>query len=138
MSDCIFCKIIKGDLPCHKILEDNEFIAFLDINPAAKGHSLVVPKKHVESFLDLPSSELQALFSHVQSICRVLKKDFGSDGFNLVVNNDKSAGQLVPHVHVHIIPRRNEDGVNLKWPRAKYGEGEAERISGFLNKYLNI
>ena len=117
MSDCIFCKIVDGEVPCERIYEDEETLAFLDMNPASKGHTLVIPKKHYKQFIDVPGEELAQF---VQSLKKVSKAiSLYAEGFNIIQNNGKVSGQLVPHVHFHIIPRWKEDGIVIgNWKRA--------------------
>ncbi len=120
-QDCIFCKIIEGKIPCAKIYEDNEFIAFLDIAPSAKGHSLVIPKIHVKNVLEIEASYAENLFKIIQKIAPAIMQATDSDGFNVVQNNFASAGQTVFHVHWHIIPRKNDDGL-IPWNQGSYGD----------------
>jgi histidine triad (HIT) family protein len=131
---CIFCKIIKGEIPCAKIYEDDKIISFLDIAPTGKGHALVVPKEHYETLIDLP--EEFPFLSAVKKVARAQSAALGTDGFNLVINNKRSAGQVVSHVHAHIIPRQANDGVFFELRHRKATEKEiadvAEKISKFL------
>ena len=115
MQECLFCQIINGEKPSHKVYEDENTYAFLDINPRNKGHTLVIPKKHRETFLDLKEKEVTSLFQKVQKIAKAVKKATNAEGFNLLQNNEKAAGQIVDHVHIHVIPRYTEDNVELKW-----------------------
>ena len=107
--DCIFCDIIKGKAEAEILYENEKVISFLDIRPVNYGHTLVVPKKHYENFLVLPPEELQALVEAVQLISGAVRESINADGFNIVVNNGKAAGQSVFHFHFHIIPRFNND-----------------------------
>ncbi|ABE52438.1 HIT family protein [Methanococcoides burtonii] len=107
--DCLFCNIIKGKIPSHKIYEDEETYAFLDINPCSRGHTVVVPKKHYDSFTDMPTEDAGSLFATVKMLTGMLEDAMSADGSNVGLNNKAAAGQLVPHVHVHIIPRMNGD-----------------------------
>lgn len=130
MNDCIFCKIINGELPSYKVYEDEHTLAFLDINPVNPGHTLVVPKKH---FADIEAASEEALIQIIQTVKKVgasLKKNLGTAGYNIQVNNDPTAGQIVPHLHFHLVPRLANDGLKL-WPQKKYKTGEAEEV---LNK----
>jgi len=105
-DDCIFCKIVKGEIPAEIILEDDDFIVIKDVNPKVEGHSLVISKKHYETFLDMPSGLYLGLLETAKEAIEKL----GVKDFNLVINNGKIAGQLVPHVHLHILPRKESDG----------------------------
>ncbi|UGV41961.1 HIT family protein [Methanococcoides orientis] len=108
--DCLFCNIIKGDIPSYKVYEDETAYAFLDINPCSRGHTVVVPKTHYENFTDMPAEEVGTLFATVRMIARLVEDAVSADGSNIGLNNKAAAGQLVPHVHIHIIPRFEEDG----------------------------
>ena len=122
---CIFCKIVAGEIPCAKIYEDDYTLAFLDIAPNNKGHTLVISKEHYETMLDIPDSVLQKLIIAVKKVSVAVKKGTGCGGFNIAQNNYKIAGQLVPHIHFHIIPRVEGDGFKF-WPQGKYEDGEME------------
>lgn len=110
-NDCIFCKIVKGDISNKKIYEDDNFIGILDVNPKTEGHSLIIPKKHFKSLLDMPSSLGNELIEACKKVSLDLINNGKGDGFNLVVNNFEVAGQVVPHLHIHIIPRKTDDGL---------------------------
>jgi len=135
MTDCIFCKIIKGEIPCSKVYEDKNVLAFLDISPVNKGHALVIPKKHYADFLDMPDEAVKQIFTAAKRIANAIMKGTGAAGFNLGMNNRKAAGQLVFHAHLHIITRFEGDGLR-HWPGKKYGEGEAEETAGNIKKYF--
>lgn len=130
MSDCIFCKIIAGELPSHKVYEDELAMAFLDINPVNPGHTLVVPKKHFANLEEIDQETLCRLAAAVKKVGLSLKENLGAAGYNLGVNNDPVSGQLVPHLHFHLMPRTADDGFK-PWPSKKYAAGEAEAV---LNK----
>ena len=125
---CIFCKIIAGEITCHKIYEDDQVIAFLDIKPVNAGHALVVPKKHYENLEEISEADFLALMLIVKKIGGLLKTRLGVEAYNVGINNGAAAGQVVPHVHVHVIPRHAGDG-HVVWPRtAEYKAGEAEAM----------
>lgn len=105
MNDCIFCKIIKGEIPCFKIFEDDHAFAFLDINPIERGHTLVIPKFHAKELFFLPPEELAGVMPAIQRTATLLKKKLGCDGLALSQLNGEAAGQTVFHVHFHLIPR---------------------------------
>ncbi|MDC8451287.1 MAG: HIT family protein [Candidatus Nitrosotalea sp.] len=113
--DCLFCNIINKTQDAHVIFEDDSHIAIMDKYPIQKGHSLVIPKTHHEKIIDMTNDEVAALFSRVPSVARGIIAATGADGFNLGQNNGRSANQIIPHVHVHIIPRYQKVG-NL-WTR---------------------
>ncbi len=108
--DCLFCKIVKGEIPCHKVYEDGNTLAFLDINPITKGHTVVIPKFHAETLLDLPDDLVAELFLAVKKITQNIKDKLNPDGFNIGINMRKVAGQAVDHLHIHILPRWQDDG----------------------------
>ena len=126
MNDCLFCKIAKGELPCYKIYEDRDFLAFLDINPVNPGHTLIIPKKHSETILDTDEETLKKLIIVVKKVSTAIYNGLKCEGFNIGANQFKYAGQLVPHLHIHIMPRNKGDGIRL-WPSRKY-ESEKEKI----------
>lgn len=116
MDGCIFCRIANGSAPCMKVYEDEHTMAFLDIARDVDGHILAVPKKHVKSILDCDAEMLSHLTETVRLISKHLTENCGYDGVNLLNASGASAGQSVPHLHVHIIPRRSGDGIDA-WPR---------------------
>lgn len=134
MHDCIFCKIVEGVLPSNKIYEDKNVLAFLDIAPVHPGHVLVIPKKHFANMEEIPENLLVDLIKIVKKIGLAVKKGLNYEGYNIQENNDPIAGQIVPHIHFHIIPRIEEDGLKL-WPQKEYSKGEAEKIQ---NKIKNL
>ncbi len=110
MADCIFCKIVEGKIPAHKIYEDTSTLAFLDAYPHAQGHTVIVPKKHAETVFDLSEGECQKLMGTVIKVMRLLKKALQAEGFNVGWNHHPVGGQVVPHLHVHVLPRYQDDG----------------------------
>jgi len=116
--DCVFCKIIEGQIPSYRVYEDDITFAFLDIAPFEKGHLLVVPKFHTAFLTDLPQNILQPFVSGVQKAAALLLKKLPCDGFNLLQNNGACATQVIPHVHFHLVPRWNGKAVN--WKPGKY------------------
>lgn len=135
-DDCIFCKIIKGEIPSTKIYEDDNVLAFLDIMPANKGHALVIPKEHYETFIDIPEEVLGKLFSELHKLTKAVVKATAAEGFNLFMNNKKIAGQAVPHAHFHIVPRFDGDGLDFKWPSKKYEDGEIDKVKEKIKSYI--
>lgn len=110
MKDCLFCKIISGELPSQKVYEDADTYAFLDIHPINFGHTLVVPKRHAENIHDIPSKDFCALMETARKLSGVIKEATGAEGINIGINNGSVAGQIIFHLHVHIIPRLPDDG----------------------------
>lgn len=105
MDNCIFCKIIAGDIPSSKIYEDDKVLAFLDISQTTKGHALVIPKEHVRNVLDMSEETARDLFARLPKLARAVQAATGAKGVNILNNNEEAAGQTVFHAHVHIIPR---------------------------------
>lgn len=114
-NDCIFCAIADGEIPCFKVYEDDLVLAYLDINPFAEGHTLVIPKDHYTGLLDTPPDVLKELVVRVQKVAAHLKSVLPCDGFNVLQNNGAAAGQTVPHVHFHIVPRNGDGGVEISF-----------------------
>ncbi|MFA5318200.1 MAG: HIT family protein [Patescibacteria group bacterium] len=126
-KDCIFCKIIKGELPSYKIYEDDKVLVFLDINPINKGHALVVPKEHYESILETPDDLVQHIAVAVKKISKAVMGATGAHACNIGINNGAESGQIVFHTHWHIMPRFKGDGYELwKGKDSAYMAGEAE------------
>ncbi|MGQ9601210.1 MAG: HIT family protein [Candidatus Bipolaricaulia bacterium] len=111
--DCPFCRIVSHEAPAHIIYEDERTIAFLDINPVSRGHTLVIPKGHYHDLFELPSEELQAVTRAAQRVARAIKAGLGAEGLNLLQSNGSAAGQVVFHFHLHLIPRYSGDGLRL-------------------------
>ncbi len=112
-EDCVFCKIIKKEIPAEIVEESENFIVIKDIRKLVDGHSLVIPKKHYKTLLDMPSSLYSEFLDVVKDATFKLLKDTGAEGFNLVMNNFEAAGQVVRHAHLHILPRKKDDGLHL-------------------------
>ena len=133
--DCLFCKIVKGEIPSAKIYEDDYVYAFLDIGPVNKGHTLVIPKQHYETFLDIPDDIVSKLAVALKKIADAVMKGVDADGFNIGMNNYEAAGQVVKHAHFHIMPRFRGDGLKL-WPQGSYSDGEMEAVRQKITKHL--
>ena len=112
-EDCIFCKIVGGDIPCDMVLESDNFIVIKDVNPKTTGHSLVISKKHFKTLLDMPGSLFGEFLETAKEASFKLLKENNAEGFNLIMNNFEVSGQVVPHVHLHIIPRKKDDGFGV-------------------------
>lgn len=137
MKNCLFCKIVKNEINAVKIYEDNYVLAFLDIRPATKhgGHTLVIPKKHYELITDLPDDLLNKLSLVIKKLSKALLK-FGQ-GLNILQNNKIYAGQIIPHVHFHLIPRFKNDGGKIgEWKVNNYKEGSINKISNKIKSLL--
>ena len=129
MSNCVFCKVIQGEIPCDKVYEDDEVLAFLDINPINKGHCLVIPKEHYDNLLEMPEELAQQIIRVVKKVAPSVMEATQADGFNLGVNSGSAAGQIVFHAHFHVIPRHSDDGLE-HWPHKKYESDEEKEAIG--------
>jgi histidine triad (HIT) family protein len=138
MKHCIFCKIIRGELPAHKVCENEHVIAFLDIAPINPGHILVIPKEHHESISTVPPEFQQQMMHTAGQIGKALVRSSDYDGFNLHLANGQCAGQVVDHAHLHVIPRVGTDGFHWNWRSGSYGEGEAEELVTKISAKLKL
>lgn len=125
MSDCIFCKIANGQIPSATVYEDDDFKVVMDIAPAAKGHCLIIPKKHMADLLEIADDTAAKALKLASRIARAQKKALKCDGINLLQNTGEAAGQSVFHLHIHMIPRYDNDGVTVPWEHLSYADGEA-------------
>lgn len=126
MTNCLFCKIVNGEIPYHKVYEDEHTLAFLDINPTTKGHTLVIPKKHAKDMEDISSEELSFVVESVKKVSSIVKEKLGADGFNIMQANGAEAEQSVFHIHFHIVPRYAPMEFKF-WPEHKY-EGNLDDV----------
>ena len=131
-ENCLFCKIVRGDTAAPKIFEDENTVAFLDHRPLFPGHTLLIPKDHLETLSDLPASLIEPFFANVQLLSLAIERGMKAEGSFVALNNRVS--QSVPHFHVHIVPRRKGDGLKgFFWPRSKYkSEEEITQVVGAL------
>ncbi len=113
MDECIFCKMAQEEIPVDKIYENRNFFSFLDVNQKIKGHALIVSKKHFENILELPESVGTELLNCIKNTSLKLMEKYNANGFNIVNNNFESAGQVIKHIHFHILPRKEKDGINM-------------------------
>ncbi|MBU6321199.1 MAG: HIT family protein [Patescibacteria group bacterium] len=127
MDTCLFCKIVRGEIPAHTVYEDDATLAFLDIHPVNPGHTLVVPKRHSFNLLDIDPADWAAVAESTRHVSKLVHDVLAADGINLQMNNREHAGQDVDHPHVHIIPRYRGDGLP-HWRGKSYQPGEAEEI----------
>lgn len=142
MQDCIFCGIARGEISSKKVYEDDDTIAFLDINPANKGHTLVASKEHYEDIFSVDEDLLKKMIAVVKIIAERIKNSMNCDGINIIQNNGKHAGQLVNHIYFHIIPRFPGDKVLMTYQRAQLSEEEFNKVqrelSGEAKKRLEL
>jgi histidine triad (HIT) family protein len=135
--ECVFCKIARNELEHWKIYEDDKTIAFLDKYPLTKGHTLVATKKHYENLLDAPEEDLKALIVTVKKVAKAVCKTMKCDGFNIGQNNGAVAGQIVFHLHFHIVPRFKNDGLFKRAPEKKFEEKEMEIVAKKIKENLS-
>lgn len=129
MNDgCIFCKIAAGEIPSAKIHEDDSCIAFMDINPLAEGHVLLIPKTHAVTLDQLDNQTAGKMLSNLPGLVKAVQQATGCEGVNVLQNNGRVANQLIPHVHFHIIPRDQGDAFGFNWPAGKYPPGRLEEL----------
>ena len=124
MADCIFCKIIASEIPSANVYEDEQFLAFLDINPVAPGHTLLIPKAHHPMMADLPDELIGPIYQAAKQLMQRIKAAMAADFVALSV-----VGVDMPHFHIHLIPRRSGDGLANFWPTRTYAEGELDRVA---------
>jgi histidine triad (HIT) family protein len=123
-AGCLFCQIVAGELPAHVVIDEPAVMGFLDIRPLFPGHVLIVPKLHVETLADLPAALVEPLFATTRRVAAAVEQAMGADGSFVAVNNRVS--QSVPHLHVHVVPRRRKDGLRgFMWPRQRYADDDA-------------
>jgi len=135
-AECLFCKIIAGEIPCFKLFENDDTLAFMDINPANEGHALVIPKEHATDVYTVSDAAIAATVATAKKIAAAIDKTLNPDGLNLLQCNGPAAAQSVPHFHMHVLPRREGDELKLNWG-LKPGDMDAigalaERIRGNL------
>ena len=128
-NDCIFCKIANGEIPSTTVYEDADFRAILDISPAAKGHTLILPKNHYDNAYEMDCEVAAKVFPLAAKIAKAMKQTMGCDGVNILQNNEEAAGQTVFHFHTHIIPRYADDSVNVSWKPLETKPDEQEQIA---------
>ncbi len=121
---CVFCKIVAGEIPCVRVYEDADVLAFMDIGPVAKGHTLVIPKAHYDPITGIPVEALKLLIVVVQRVAKAQYAGLHADGINITQANGRTAGQVVPHLHFHVIPRFESDGLHSNWTARQYDTPE--------------
>jgi histidine triad (HIT) family protein len=137
MNDCIFCKIVKGEIPCYKVYEDDDVLAFLDISQTTKGHTLVISKEHSRNLLYVPKDVLAKVMGAAQQIAQAQVASLGAKGVNIINNTNEMAGQTVMHFHVHVIPRySNEDALRLEFNSNKIDKLSLPAIAEEISKEL--
>ena len=133
--NCLFCKIVAGEIPCDKVYGDADTFAFLDIKPVNPGHTLVVPKEHHMNVFDMPEDLWQKVMGTAKKIAHAIQKGIPTDDLNITTNNGAHSGQVVFHSHVHVIPRHEGDGFGL-WKGTPYEEGQAKTVADKIKTAL--
>ncbi len=137
MNECLFCKIVQGQVPSYKVYEDDTIMAFLDSKPVNRGHALIVPKVHASSLLETPTHTLTDMMTAVPGLAKAIMKAVGAQAFNLMVNTGKESGQLVDHVHMHVIPRFDGDGYK-HWMGKHYdNDTQANEVANAIRAALS-
>lgn len=136
--DCIFCKIAKGEIPAIKVLDEELVLAFMDINPSSRGHMLVIPKRHAENIFEISEGDLAAVTSAVRRCAYAVKEALKAEGITVLQLNGKASDQLVPHLHVHIMPRWENDGMSVsQWEMGKGNIEELQEIARKVQEHLS-
>jgi histidine triad (HIT) family protein len=129
---CVFCKIVAGEIPCLRIFEDDAILAFMDIGPLAEGHLLVIPRQHYRRLDEMSAEAVASITRQLPRLGQAVMKATGAGAYNILQNNGPESGQVVPHVHFHIIPRKAADGLGYRWNATKYAAGRAEEVQKAL------
>lgn len=135
-TGCAFCRIIQKELPCAQVYENEHVLAFLDIAPISPGHCLVIPKEHFSRLEDCPSLLIAKLTENLGMIAKAVIQAVSADDYNILNNNGPSAGQIVDHLHFHIIPRKSDDGVFNRWPAGEYPSGRMNKLAEKIRQQL--
>ena len=130
-DDCIFCKLANGQIPTNTVYEDEDFRAILDMGPATKGHTLIIPKEHADNLYELPDDTAGKAMKLAKKLGERMVERLEADGLNIVQNNGETAGQTVMHFHIHVIPRYKDDGQKIGW---KPGSSSKEELESLCNK----
>ncbi|HVT80743.1 MAG TPA: HIT family protein [Phycisphaerae bacterium] len=134
--NCIFCKIIAGQIPCAKVYEDEMVLAFLDIGPLVRGHTLVIPKSHHATVMDIPPETLAAVATRLPKITKAVLSATGAPACHVLTNNGSEAMQSVHHLHFHILPRGTGEAFRMPWPSGKLDSGEAKTLAGAITSAI--
>ncbi len=138
MAETIFSKILRGEIPCHKVYEDDRVLAFLDIGPLSRGHTLVIPKEEVATLGELSDASAAAIGRVLPRLCRAVQQVSGCEAYNILQNNGAAAHQAVFHVHFHIIPKpSSEAGLGIRWPAGKLADDEAAALAQAIRDALS-
>lgn len=128
-SQCIFCKIVAGEIPAATVLQNAAAVAFMDVGPLAEGHVLLIPTRHYQTIDQMPADEAAGMLKHLPALVRAVREATGCEGVNVLQNNGRVAHQVVDHVHVHVIPRDAGDAFDFNWPSGQYPQGRIEQLA---------
>jgi histidine triad (HIT) family protein len=135
--DCVFCKIVAGEIPGATVYEDEHSLAFLDIGPVAEGHVLLIPKEHYVTVADMPAETVGRVLANLPRLARAIRTATGAEALNILQNNGRPAGQVVPHVHFHLIPKTADGGLSYAWPAGEYPDGRLREVQNSIREALN-
>ncbi|TCK93122.1 histidine triad (HIT) family protein [Natranaerovirga hydrolytica] len=135
-KNCIFCNIISGDMKSATVFENSEFKVIMDRFPASKGHTLIMPKEHVENIFDIETDVASRLFALATQISKILKQTLNCEGMNVLQNNGSIAGQTVDHFHLHLMPRYKDDKININWENLQVTEEDLEEVAKEIGRAL--
>ena len=133
-NNCIFCRIIGDEISSVSLYEDDDFKVIMDISPAAKGHAVLIPKKHFANLFEMDEETSAKVFVVVSKVAKAMKAELQCDGLNILQNNGEAAGQTVFHFHIHLIPRYHGDAVQIAWGHESYGDGEAAELAARISR----
>lgn len=136
MDNCIFCKIIGGEIPSATLYEDEDFKVIMDISPASKGHAIMLAKRHAANLYELDDDTAEKALKVARKVAKAMKEELGCTGLNLLQNNGVDAGQTVFHFHIHLIPRYEKDQIQIDWEHGKYEDGEAAKIAAAISSRI--
>ena len=136
MSDCIFCKIANGEIPSYTVYEDDNFRAIMDIAPASKGHIIILPKQHAKDIFELDEDMASKIYVVAKKIAKVVKDVTKCDGVNVLQNNGEAAGQTVFHLHMHVIPRWNNDNIKITWEQTQVEKDTLQSLAEDIKNKL--
>ncbi|MDA3840132.1 MAG: HIT family protein [Patescibacteria group bacterium] len=136
MTDCIFCKIVNKEINSHKIYENDAVLAFLDVLPMSSGHTIVIPKEHISDMESISDTQLAEMTRTIKLLGKAMIEGLGVEGYSVFLDNKSAANQHVPHIHFHVVPRKEGDGFE-RWAQSAYEEGEAEFVATKISREIS-
>ncbi len=137
MTDCIFCKILSKEINSHKVYENDSVLAFLDVLPMSPGHTIIIPKEHIADVESISESQLAEMTRAFKLIGKAMIEGLGVEGYSVFLDNKSAANQHVPHIHFHVVPRKEGDGFE-RWAQSAYEEGEAEYVASNISREIDL